>query len=345
MSFRRALFIKTKHLGDSVILTSSIAGLPEDWEIDVFCFHESNVIFQCNPRVGEIFNPSRAKSLFRYAYEYADLLKKLRSRRYELVVQFSDDWRGALISRILNPKLSVCGQSSRRPKIWHKLFKSVVKRPRHGRHSAEMDFDLLRRTGLIGAVATPKYDLRVSNSAISHVEQWLSDRKLSVGSYTIVHASSRWMFKTLQIGQWRAIISGLASAGHSVILTGSSDDLEFNQKIGLPSTLIAQNFGIQESVWLIKHARIIVSIDSFPVHVASAMGTPVVAIFGPSGEDQWGPWRTSYRVVEQSDMFKCRPCGLDGCGSSKVSQCLVTLPTQRIFAAVEELTRASSNAV
>jgi len=67
------------------------------------------------------------------------------------------------------------------------------------------------------------------------------------------------------------------------------------------------------------------------------MGTPVVALFGPSDERVWGPWRVPHRVVEMHERFACRPCGLDGCGGGKVSECLTRLPVERVHSAVNEL--------
>ena len=72
------------------------------------------------------------------------------------------------------------------------------------------------------------------------------------------------------------------------------------------------------------------------MHMAAAMGTPVVALFGPSGEAEWGPWRVPHRVVA-STSHSCRPCGNNGCGGSNHSDCLLTLPEARVAAAVAEL--------
>jgi heptosyltransferase-3 len=72
-----------------------------------------------------------------------------------------------------------------------------------------------------------------------------------------------------------------------------------------------------------------------PMHLAAAMGVPTVALFGPSGETEWGPWNTAFRVV--SSTHSCRPCGQDGCGGSKVSECLTLLPVDAVHAAAREL--------
>jgi len=86
---------------------------------------------------------------------------------------------------------------------------------------------------------------------------------------------------------------------------------------------------------LASRARLFVGVDSAPMHIAAAMGTPVVALFGPSGEREWGPWMVPHRVVESG--HACRPCGNDGCGGGKVSECLTRLPVDRVHSAINEL--------
>jgi heptosyltransferase-3 len=71
------------------------------------------------------------------------------------------------------------------------------------------------------------------------------------------------------------------------------------------------------------------------MHIAASAGTPVVALFGPSGDIEWGPWLVPHRIVTSG--HPCRPCGNDGCGGGKVSECLTTLPVDRVHAAINEL--------
>src|SRR5437762_10871176 len=83
--------------------------------------------------------------------------------------------------------------------------------------------------------------------------------------------------------------------------------------ISLAGTLSFKELGA-----LTARARLFVGVDSMPMHLAAAMGTPTVALFGPSGENEWGPWNVERRIV--TTVHTCRPCGLDGCGGGKVSE-------------------------
>jgi len=71
------------------------------------------------------------------------------------------------------------------------------------------------------------------------------------------------------------------------------------------------------------------------MHIAAAMQTPVLALFGPSGDKEWGPWMVPHRLITSD--HPCRPCGQDGCGGGKISECLTTLPVERVLAAAQEL--------
>jgi heptosyltransferase III len=101
---------------------------------------------------------------------------------------------------------------------------------------------------------------------------------------------------------------------------------------------LSGRLSLRELAALTAQARLFVGVDSAPMHIAAAMGTPTVALFGPSGDKEWGPWNVAHRVVTAD--FSCRPCGLDGCGGGKVSECLTTLPVDKVLAACDELLSA-----
>jgi heptosyltransferase-3 len=90
---------------------------------------------------------------------------------------------------------------------------------------------------------------------------------------------------------------------------------------------------LTELAALTREARAFVGVDSAPMHIAAAVQTPVVALFGPSGDIEWAPWQVPHRIVASTE-YPCRPCGNDGCGGGKISECLTTLPVARVHAAL-----------
>ena len=341
---KTALFLKTKHLGDSVILTSAIAALPQDFVVDVLCFKESAAIFAMNSRVRHVLVVPRHLAGFVRWREYWRLLTIMRNQQYDVLAQFSDDWRGALLARILNAKISVARQSKKRPQFWSNSFQHIAKLTPTPRLAPEQDVDLLRKIGLYNEPFAPAYQLQVADTDKLFVENWLTTEGITQAKLIVIHAAARWKFKGLPNSTWAALIDALHQRGYTLILSGGASDLDFNQaliRLCQTAPTLTSDFNLGKTAALLQKADLLVSIDSMAIHLASALQTPVVALFGPTGEAIWAPWQVPHRVVALgagvSPSFACRPCGLDGCAGSKISQCLVALPASKILSACDEL--------
>ena len=341
---KTALFLKTKHLGDSVILTSAIAALPQDFVVDVLCFKESAAIFAMNSRVRHVLVIPRHLAGFARWREYWRLFSVMRSQQYDVLAQFSDDWRGAFLARLLSAKISVARQSKKRPQFWSNSFQHIAKLTPTSRPAAEQDVDLLRKIGLYQQPFAPRYQLTVADADKLAIDGWLKSIRVENKKLIVIHAAARWKFKGLPHATWAALIDALHQRGYTVVLSGGAFDLDFNQaliELCQTAPTLTQDFDLGKTAALLQQADLLVSIDSMALHMASALQTPVVALFGPTNEKIWAPWQVPHRVVAfgavDSPSFACRPCGLDGCAGSKVSQCLVAITPTQIFVAIDEL--------
>ena len=177
-------------------------------------------------------------------------------------------------------------------------------------------------------------------AAETRVAALLAAERLAERDYIHIHPASRWSFKCWPAERNAELIDRLA-AGHRVVLTAAPDPDEMlligqilSRAKSKPLSL-AGNLSIKELGALTARARLFIGVDSMPMHLAAAMGTPAVALFGPSGEEEWRPWRVAHRIVASG--HACRPCGNDGCGGGKVSECLTTLGVDQVHAAVQDL--------
>jgi heptosyltransferase-3 len=80
---------------------------------------------------------------------------------------------------------------------------------------------------------------------------------------------------------------------------------------------------------LIAKARFFFGVDSAPMHLAAAVGTPASALFGPTGDFNWRPWGEGHLVIKKD--YDCMPCGKDGCQGSKVSRCLTEITPEEVL--------------
>lgn len=158
--------------------------------------------------------------------------------------------------------------------------------------------------------------------------------------YVVIHPTSRWRFKCWPVDQMRKLTEELIGRGKRVVFTSGPDLVEremVGQIVeGLDVVNLSGQISLKELAAVIEGSELLVCVDSVPFHMASALKKRVVAVFGPTSEVTWGAWRNpEARVVVQN--FSCRPCYQDGCGGSKVSDCLATLPVGMVLRAIDEL--------
>ena len=337
---KQALFLKTKNIGDAIILTASIAALPLSYRfVDVVCLPHSEAIFKMNKRVRHVFVIPRDKKGLNKISAYFNLFRRLFREHYDLLAHFSVDWRGAILARLLHVDISVSRQTDRRGTFWHQSFDFLSATLDHERPMAEQDVDLLRSAKLYKKSIAPAYELNISSLQKNKVNAWLKTHNIHAkNKLVVIHASSRWKFKEIPVTSWAKIIDELHSQKIDVVISGSHDDLKTNELIFdlcKSKPVLTKDFSLVDTAALYERADLVLTIDSMSTHLASAVKTPVVSIFGPTNEKNWGPWKGKYKVIglsfKDDEMFACRPCGHDGCEGTKISQCLVQLNPKMVI--------------
>ncbi len=164
--------------------------------------------------------------------------------------------------------------------------------------------------------------------------------KMVDGPFVIIHPTSRWRFKCWPVEKMRLLTEELIQRGKRVVFTSGPDvvETEMVEKIvkGLDVINLSGKTSLKEFGALIDMSELLVCVDSVAFHMASALKSRVVAIFGPSSDVTWGPWRNANARIVTQDL-SCRPCYMDGCGGSKMSDCLATLPVEKVLRAIESL--------
>ncbi len=347
---RRVLVIQLRHHGDVLlaspvftVLKRRIPGI----EIDALVYAETREMLELHPAIAQVHWVERkwkdVSVLSRLAAEWR-LYRELRARRYDLLIHLTDHPRGAWLARALGTRYAVAPNVARKPRAWKRSFTHLVPLPAHGgRHRVEINLDALRRIGIQpGGEEERRLVLAPGGDAEREVERLLSAQGLAPGKFVHFHPGSRWQFKCWPAEQAAALIDALAKRGERIVLTAAPDERELALMATIRGHASAQvvdlsgRLSLKQLAALTAKAKLFIGVDSAPMHMAAAMHTPVVALFGPSGEIEWGPWKVPHRVVVSTE-HPCRPCGNDGCGGGKVSECLTQLPLDSVMAAVDSL--------
>lgn len=350
-SLRRALVIKLRHHGDVLLTSPVFAGLKAaapDCEIDALVYRDTAPLLEGHPAISQIHTIDRGwkklSPLAQLGAEWA-LLTALRHRRYDLVIHLTEHRRGAWLTRLLAPRWSVAPAYRKGGKFWRNSFSHLVSAPGHAlRHTVERNLDALRVLGIHPPPAGRKLVLVPGAEAEAKIDALLAEAGLAAGDFIHLHPGSRWLFKCWPVEKTAALIEQLNADGHRLVLTAAPDEreramiAELRRLSAAPVLDLSGQLSLRELAALTARAKLFVGVDSAPMHIAAAMGTPVAALFGPSGDKEWGPWMVRQKVLTSD--HSCRPCGNDGCGGSKVSDCLVTLPVTQVLAACEQLLKA-----
>ncbi len=355
---RRALVTKLRHHGD-VLLTSpvftALKRAAPALEVDALVYEDTAPMLAGHPAIAQVHTIDRGwkkRGVVTQLREEWRLLSRLRERHYDLLVHLTEHPRGLTLARLLRPRYAVTKERERRSRAWRRGFTHFYRLPaRTERHVVEQNLDALRRIGVYPDESDRRLVLVPGADADARVGALLGEYGLGTRDFVQVHPGSRWLFKCWPAARTAELLDLVVSDGWPVVLTGAPDDRERALVAAVlaavrPSTRtrtidLCGRLDLGDLGALTARARAFVGVDSAPMHIAAAVGTPAVALFGPSSEIAWGPWRVAQRVIV-STQHACRPCGLDGCGGGKVSECLTTLPVERVHEALASLLRETS---
>jgi heptosyltransferase III len=349
-SVRRILVVKLRHHGD-VLLSSPVFSVLRQRaphvEIDALVYAETRDMLAGHPAVSILHGVDRAwkrSGVVNQARREGELLKTLNERRYQLLVHLTDHWRGAWLAQALRPRWSVA-PARRDSRVWNACFTHRYALPKlTPRHTVELNLDALRRLGIYPEESEKRLVMVPGAEAEARVDALLAAGGVSAKGFIHVHPTSRWLFKSWTEPRNAELLRRLVRDGHRVVLTSAPDAREraivarILAEADVPVVDLGGQLSLREMAAVAARARLFFGVDSAPMHIAAAMGTPVVVLFGPSGDKEWGPWKVPHRVVVSD--HPCRPCGNDGCGGGKVSECLTTLPVDLVHSAINELLAA-----
>ena len=336
---RKILVIKLRHLGD-VLLTGPVfrtlkQAFPQAG-IDAYIYQEALPMLEGHPAIDRCILYDRSwknLNLLSRIRKEAGLLREIRGQGYDLVVNLTEGDRGVLAAKVSGARIRAgMRPKGNRQRSW---LTHIAKDCPSPRHAVEKNLDVLRRIGIFPSFEDRELDFYLPDEA---------RRKAFVltggAPFVLIHPTSRWRFKCWPVAKMRALVERLIVSGKKVVLTSGPDPVEreMSSQIaeGLDVLNLAGQVTLKELGALIDASEMLICVDSVPFHLASALKHPVIAIFGPTSDVAWGPWRNPYAAIVASAM-SCRPCYLDGCGGSKRSDCLESLSVDAVLHAVHGL--------
>jgi len=178
----------------------------------------------------------------------------------------------------------------------------------------------------------------------SHTDQERVDGFLSgkpSGSLIAVAPGSVWATKRWPLDHYESLIASLTQGGCTVVLIGGREDAELCERLAqqFPSDKVVNacgQFTPLQSAEMLRRCRVLVTNDSAPMHLAAAVGTPCIAIFGPTvPEFGFAPLGGRHVILEKKSLW-CRPCTTHGGNRCPIGthECMTGISVNEVSRAV-----------
>jgi lipopolysaccharide heptosyltransferase II len=334
----KVLVIKFSSLGDIILATAGLRAIRdkfkrENYRISFLVGQEFKEVLLRNPNIDELL-VCDFKNRDHGLGGFLKLAKSLRKRNFDLVIDLQNNRR----SHILAAMTLALDRYGYENKKFSSLLNHRVLDKKEAIGPVPHQFKLLN---LLGITLEDRYlemfpraeDEKYVDSFLG--AQWLSPNQKLVGIN--IGASKRWKTKVWPIRQLSRFCELLDSRDIRVVVTGSSDDAKRAGELisSLPKVRIINCCGklsINQLAALIKRCGVYISADSAPLHVAAAMRTPFVALFGPTAPQRHLPPAKDYAVIAKD--LACRPCYKSKCANYK---CMESITAEEVLEAVEKL--------
>jgi len=344
----RILIVQTAFIGDCVLTTpliSAVRGLfprPNN-EIAMLISPLGKGIFENNPHIDELFIYDKRSSEKGFG-AFRSLASHLRKFHFDLAILPHRSFRTGLLCKMAGIKQRLGFSKSAGA-----LFYSDKVLRNNMLHEAKRLLQLAKYFGEIPD--SIPLELFPSDTDSLAAEQFLVSHSINPEKTLIIAPGSVWATKRYPPDSYARVIQILLGDGHfekAVIIGGDEDRAIADQILEYNCSRAISAIGmgnIMASAALIGKCKALIGNDSAPVHIAAAMKTPVVAIFGPTVKDfGFTPYFDISVVVEPDCDLKCRPCSGHGKAKCASHECMRSIPPQKVADAVIKLLHKKKSA-
>jgi ADP-heptose:LPS heptosyltransferase len=305
-------------MGDCLLLTSPVRALKQQFpgfSISVLVEARFAACFSRNPDIAEIIV---ARNKFQTA-------ARLVTRRFDIVINLHGGPTSGIYARLAR------GLRIGREHYQHRmLYDALAPGPELSAHTVESTMALFHWLGLrAGAVPALRFEIHSLEAA--RIRAKVPD------SYAVIHPAAVLETKRWPAARFSELARRLSAHGLKIVVTAGPGEeacaIQVAESIDGAAVLLG--LSIAELAELIRAARLYVGNDSGPLHLAAAVGTPSVAVWGSSESRRWHPWKVTHRVVQNP--FECNPCPGYRCLVADSPLCIESVSVDQVAAAAEEL--------
>jgi heptosyltransferase-1 len=339
------LIVKLSALGDVVQALPVVRALKTAFpqaRIHWLAEETAAPIVRLHPGVDRVLVSSRRKwgRDWRYPFQWLEmfreiggLTRQLRGPRFDLILDLQGLFKSGVWTRIARASLKV-GYNGREGSQLFLTERIPVVDP--DQHAVDRYMHLAEVVG----GRTEEVCFGLASSPAARTRSW--ELFQSAGGqidypYVVVVPTARWETKLWSAARFAVVADRLIEQfALQIVFTGVDSDraaiLQIVQRMQHPAVNLAGKTDLEEMTALLENARLVISVDSGPMHLAAALGRPVVALFGPTAPWRTGPYGRGHRIVRA--LLSCSPCFRRECAHKT---CMTSIDSVEVIAAVSGL--------
>ena len=331
---RNVLIIKLRYIGDVLLATltaRAIKSARPEVRVTMLVTRGTEDVLFGNPDIDEVLILDKDSLAAQW-----QLISGLRRRRFDIVLDLTDGDRAAFLSWISGAPIRIGFNDGHR---WQgRFYTQVVRFERGVQHRIDRDLEALKLVSIQAGSQDPQLWLtpEEEHSTDQLLDQLGIQRSLPI---VILQPGARYWFKAWPPERFAELADRLASQyGCQVLIGGTRQEGDLAQQIRQLAKsrpiVMAGCTTVRQFASIAKRSALFVGNDSGAMHIASAVGTPVVALFGPSNPREWhprgGPVEILYRDLD------CGRCSNATCTRGEES-CMKLILVHEVFAAAQRL--------
>ncbi len=346
---RRILVVCTRRIGDVLLATAAVRALKRAYPqagLDMLVFDGTQGVLAGNDDIDRVITVAERPTLGAHLGLAARLF-----RRYDLAVALLAGDRPTLYAWLAGRRRVGTLVDDRKNRWKRRLLHAWVPFDDLHTHTVRMNLQVVALLGLRArgdpVASCPQAAAAAARSAFPSLER---------ERFAVLHVSPKFVYKSWTLDGWAALAQALAADGLRVAVAGGASPEERAYVDALLPRMPAQTIDLAGRVDLaalacvLSRAALYVGTDTAVTHMAAALGTPTVALFGPSNPVKWGPWPAGFdadlpspwpmrgsgrlgNVFLVQGEAHCVPCREEGCERhiASRSDCLTHLPAARVI--------------
>ncbi|GJL58430.1 MAG: glycosyl transferase family 9 [Nitrospirales bacterium] len=329
---KRLLLIKLRYIGDVVLSTPLLPILHKR-------FPDASLTFLVNPGTESVLwgNPylDHIMVLPRENWcQQFECYQVLRQTRFDGVVDLTDGDRSAFLSFWTGAAVRL---GFNRENRWRgKLYTRVLPSAYGSMHMVDYHAQALPAFGISDPVGNPELYLRPEDH--DQGDRLMDSLQIGEAPLALLHPPARYANKAWPLERFAALADWLADQGAVVALIGHQSEMLIGERIvdltkSKPRNVMGQT-RLRQLAALMTRSALLIGNDGGPMHMAAAVGCPVLGLFGPSDPYVWGPRGGNVSVIYKG--LDCEKCVHDGCSRGEEG-CMRQISVEEVCRAARSL--------